>query len=110
MSIVRYYWLQVNFPPPIEVELHRDIIRLKVNKTALKAAARFQSLVKGMQSENTPKAEDTVALMALSHAPSRVHFKDDFTELCMKELPDTSEKPKDSVLESWAMLQNKCWS
>ena len=110
MLNISYYWLQVNYPPPIEVELHRDIIRLKVNKTALKAAARFHSLVKGLQSENTLKPEDTFALMALSHVPSRVHFKDDFTELCNKELPVTSEKLKDSVLESWAKLQNKCWS
>ena len=89
-------------PPPIEVELHRDIIRLKVNKTALKAAARFHSLVKRQQSEKSIKPEDSIALMALSHAPSRVHFKDDFTDLCSEVLNEEPEE--EDILKSWAVL------
>ena len=86
------------------MELHRDVIRFKVNKTALKAAARFHSLVKKKHSDTSIDPEDTVSLMALSQAPSLVHFKEDFTSMCKELLPVKEVKDDEDDLRSWALL------
>ncbi len=93
----------------MEVELDHDHIRLRVNKTALKAVARFHMLVKKQQSDASMAAGgslDKVSMMALSgHAPSRVKFSKKLCDAC--DNPDVVREVEmdEEGLRSWANFQ-----
>ena len=93
----------------MEVELHQDKIRLRVNKSALKAVARFHMLVKKQHSEasvtGTLNQLDKVSLMALSgRAPSKVHFSKDFSDVCSDLMSVKEVEEDEEGLRSWAVF------
>ena len=95
----------------MEVELHKDEIRLRVNKTALKAVARFHMLVKKQQSDASMAGTlnsqlDKVSMMALSgRTPSRVHFSKNLCDTLTPNMDTLKEvEDEEEDLKSWAIF------
>lgn len=91
------------------MELHRDSVKLKLNKTALRAVARFHYMAKrhaqsseGMAPESLSSLENQ-SLLAMSNI-SRVHISDEFKSMCC-ELPPVEEGgEEEEELKSWGII------
>lgn len=86
---------------PIEVELHRDSIKLKVNKTALRAMARLQYMAEHNEASLTP--EEGQSLLAPANI-SRVHMSEDFKSLCCDLPPVEEGGEEEEELRSWGII------
>ena len=85
------------------MELHRNTIRLKVNKASLRAVARFHSMAKRAQSEGSIDLQEGQSLLELSHVPSRVHMSEEFSSLCC-DLPPVEEGEEEDDLKSLGII------
>lgn len=78
------------------MELHRNTIKLKINKTSLRAMARFAK--QHIQPDGSLSLEEGQSLL------SRVHMSDDFKSLCC-ELPPVEEGgEEEEELKSWGII------
>jgi hypothetical protein len=84
------------------VELHRNSIKLKVNKPALRAVARFQSMAKrhAQSTEGSLLSEEEQSLIHVS----RVHMSDDFKSLCCDLPPVEEGGEEEEDLKSWGII------
>lgn len=85
------------------MELHRDSIKLKVNKTALRAVARFQYMAKRHAQDGSLTSEEGQSLLAMSNV-SRVHMSDDFKSLCCDLPPVEEGGEEEEELKSWGII------
>lgn len=87
------------------MELHRDSIKLKVNKTALRAVARFQYMAKrhAQSNEGSLTSEEEQSLLAMSNI-SRVHMTDEFKSLCCDLPPVEEGGEEEEELKSWGII------
>ena len=88
---------------PIELELHRDSIRLKVNKTGLRAVAWMAQRHANTQADEGSLSSEGQSLLALSNI-SRVHMSDEFKSMCC-ELPPVEEGgEEEEEFKSWGII------
>ena len=90
---------------PIEVELDRDTVKVSLNKSALRAVARFQYMAKrhAETSEGSITSEEALSLLPTTNF-SRVHLTEDFKSLCC-ELPPLEEGgEEEKEMKSWFVI------
>ena len=122
-SVVSYKILALNTlimyisqPPekahPIEVELHRNSVKLKLNKTALRAVARFHYNMARRQAQASEgvaaAAPESLSLeesqSLLGASISRVHITDEFKSMCYDLPPVEEGGEEEEELKSWGII------
>ncbi len=87
------------------MELGRDSVKISLNKSALRAAARFHYMAKhhAETSEGSLTSEEALSLLPTTNF-SRVHMTDEFKSLCC-ELPPLEEGgEEEKEMQSWYVI------
>ena len=91
------------------MELHRDSVKLKLNKSALRAVARFHYMAKrhaqsreGVAYESL-SSEESQSLLSMSNI-SRVHITDEFKSMCCDLPPVEEGGEEEEELKSWGII------